>query len=204
MKKRYLISLLAAAVVVAGGLMLMRPQSALLDPQDPIFTEDSDDEIFLEDEDVPLASLPGEEGEPADPYEGMGLDETQIKYIEEVVALVNKARVEAGVHELTIDYDLCRAAQVRAKECVTTFSHTRPDGTPYKTAIAEAGVVSNYTGENVATGHTSPQQVVSRLLKSEGHKANIINEKFTRIGIGLEKNVGNRYGGYAWSQLFVK
>ena len=204
MKKRYLISLLAAAVVVAGGLMLMRPQSALLDPQDPIFTEDSDDEIFLEDEDVPLASLRGEEGEPADPYEGMGLDETQIKYIEEVVALVNKARVEAGVHELTIDYDLCRAAQVRAKECVTTFSHTRPDGTPYKTAIAEAGVVSNYTGENVATGHTSPQQVVSRLLKSEGHKANIINEKFTRIGIGLEKNVGNRYGGYAWSQLFVK
>ena len=79
-----------------------------------------------------------------------------------------------------------------------------PDGTPYKTAIAEAGVQSNYTGENVATGHTSPQQVVSRLLKSEGHRANIVNEKFTRIGIGLEKNVGNRYGGYSWSQLFVK
>ena len=207
MKKRYLISLLVALVVVAGGMMMMRPQSTLLDPQDPIFTEESDDEIFLEDEDVPLGDLPvlpGEETEPVDPYEGMGLNETQIKYIEEVVALVNKARTEAGVHELTIDYDLCRAAQVRAKECVSTFSHTRPDGTPYKTAIAEAGVVSNYTGENVATGHTSPQQVVSRLLASPGHKANIVNEKFTRIGIGLEKNVGNRYGGYAWSQLFVK
>ena len=84
------------------------------------------------------------------------------------------------------------------------FSHTRPDGTSYKTAISEAGVVSNYTGENVACGHSSAQQVVKAWLNSPGHKDNILNSNFTKIGVGLEKNVGNGYRGYAWAQLFVK
>ena len=93
---------------------------------------------------------------------------------------------------------------VRAGECVSTFSHTRPNGTKYKTAIAEAGVVSNYTGENVASGYTSAKQVVSGWLNSEGHRANILNEKFTKLGVGFVANTGNRYKGFAWSQLFVR
>ena len=122
----------------------------------------------------------------------------------EVLELVNKARADAGLAALELDPALCGAAQVRAKECVGTFSHTRPDGTKYKTAISEAGVDSNYTGENVATGHTSARQVVDAWLRSEGHRANILNEKFTKLGVGFSPNTGNRYRGYAWSQLFVK
>ena len=35
---------------------------------------------------------------------------------------------------------LLAAVQVRAEECVGSFSHTRPDGSSYRTALSEQGV----------------------------------------------------------------
>ena len=201
MKKKYLVSILAVMVIlVAGGAFMLTPTADLLE-NDPV-EEVPDDGFFdIEDEGPPLSDLPVD-GEPVDPYEG--LDATQKKYVDEVVTLVNQAREKEGLQPLTLDPQLRKGAQVRAAECVKVFSHTRPDGSSYKTAISEAGVVSNYTGENVACGHTSAQQVVKAWLDSPGHRDNILNSNFTKIGVGLEKNVGNGYKGYAWSQLFVK
>lgn len=217
MKKKYTRPLLtiAAGICIAGALVWANSQPALLENDEPSSPLGAG-MVLIPEEDVPLAGTPEapdtenaenpeentEIEDTVDLYEG--LNETQIKYVDEVLKLVNEARAEAGVPALELDASLRKAAQVRAAECVETFSHTRPNGTSYKTAITEAGVESKYTGENVATGHTSPKQVVDRLMKSEGHRANILNANFTKIGIGLEKNVGNRYGGYSWSQLFVK
>lgn len=217
MKKKYTRPLLtiAAGICIAGALVWANSQPALLENDEPSSPLGAG-MVLIPEEDVPLAGTPEapdtenaenpeentEIEDTVDLYEG--LNETQIKYVDEVLKLVNEARAEAGVPALELDASLRKAAQVRAAECVETFSHTRPNGTSYKTAITEAGVESKYTGENVATGHTSPKQVVDRLMKSEEHRANILNANFTKIGIGLEKNVGNRYGGYSWSQLFVK
>lgn len=203
MKKKYLVSALAIAVILlAGGAFLLNPTADLLE-NDPVEEVPEDGFLNIEDEDTPLGDLPTEEA-PAevDPYEG--LDATQKKYVDEIVTLVNQAREKEGLQPLVLDPLLRQGAQVRAAECVKTFSHTRPDGTSYKTAISEAGVVSNYTGENVACGHSSAQQVVKAWLNSPGHRDNILNSNFTKIGVGLEKNVGNGYRGYSWSQLFVK
>lgn len=197
-----------AAVALVFGMGILAPDSQLL--------ENEEEGIFIEDEGVPRSDLPSrgvpgqteppaEEPEPETPADTWeGLDETQIAYVKEIVELVNEAREEAGLAPLTLDPALRSAAQVRAKECVSTFSHTRPNGTPYKTAIAEAGVESKYTGENVATGQKTAQKVMQSWMNSEGHRANILNENFTKIGVGLEPNVGNRYKGYAWAQLFAK
>lgn len=220
MKKKYVWPLLmiSAVICLLGALMLGNSQPVLLDNGEDISSHVGAGMVFIPEDDVPLSETPdlsdAENTEVSEETDGEtvketvnmyeGLDETQIKYVDEVVKLVNEARAEAGVPALVLDVNLRKAAQVRAAECVGTFSHTRPDGTSYKTAIQQAGVESNYTGENAATGHTSPKQVVDRLMKSDGHRANILNPNFTKIGIGLEKNVGNRYGGYAWTQLFVK
>jgi len=202
MKKHQILFLLMSALFLSGSMLVLGMQPALLE-NDVLSSPMAEDGIFLFDEAVPLADLPEDATEtPEALYEG--LDETQTAYVDEVLLLVNEARTEAGVPTLTLDPALRKAAQVRAAECVGTFSHTRPNGTSYKTAITEAGVESGYTGENVATGHTSAQQVVSRWLRSDGHRKNILNANYTRIGIGLEKNSGNRYGGYAWVQLFAK
>lgn len=204
MKKKYLVSVLAVAVILfAGGAFLLNPAVDLLEND---LVEEIPDGGFwdIEDEDTPLGELPTEEtpAEPVDPYEG--LDATQKKYVDEIVTLVNEAREKEGLQPLTLDPLLRKGAQVRAEECVKVFSHTRPNGSSYKTAISEAGVVSNYTGENVACGHSSAQQVVKAWLNSPGHRDNILNSNFTKIGVGIEKNVGNGYRGYSWSQLFVK
>jgi len=191
-KSRVLFTLLIAAVL-CGSAYLTRPTPVLLENDEP------EEGVLIIDEAVPMAGLPTD---PApELYEG--LSETQIEHVDRVLELVNEARAEAGVHALTLDPALRGAAQIRAVECVGCFSHTRPDGSSYRTAITQAGVVAGYTGENVATGHDSPELVVSRWLQSEGHRKNILNANYTRIGIGLEKNTGNRYGGYSWAQLFA-
>ena len=133
-----------------------------------------------------------------------GLTQTQTEYVNEVLYLVNEARADANLPALTLDPALQKAAQVRASECTDNFSHTRPDGTSYQTAILQAGVVSGYTGESVAIGQTSAQQVVNRWLNSEMHRANILSSNYTRVGIGLAENSGNSFDGYAWVQLFAQ
>lgn len=205
MKKRHLIALLLAVVVVCGGFLLLnRSNPALLDNDKDAQDELNDDEIFLDDEDVPLSGLPTDlpAEEEVEPFEG--LSDSQIKMIEEVFAQVNKERVKAGLSELTLDYTLCTAAQVRAQECVKVFSHTRPNGSKFRTAIEEAGIQSSYTGENVASGYTSASHVMKGWMASPGHKENILRERFTAIGIGVVKNSGNGYGGYSWCQLFIQ
>ena len=204
MKKKYILPLLALALILFVGRFALRGQEASILEYDYVPDEVAEDEFFIEDGDVPLSDLPveGEEAAPAvDMY--AGLDETQIKYVDEVVALVNKERVKAGLNELTLHYELRLAAQVRAEECVTVFSHTRPNGTSFKTAITEAGAPSSYNGENVALGYTSAQHVVSGWMSSPGHRENILNPRFNMIGVGLVKNKGNGYGGYSWCQLFA-
>ena len=204
MKKKYILPLLALALILFVGRFALRGQEASILKNDYVPDEVAEDEFFIEDGDVPLSDLPveGEEAAPAvDMY--AGLDETQIKYVDEVVALVNKERVKAGLNELTLHYELRLAAQVRAEECVTVFSHTRPNGTSFKTAITEAGAPSSYNGENVALGYTSAQHVVSGWMSSPGHRENILNPRFNMIGVGLVKNKGNGYGGYSWCQLFA-
>ena len=207
MKKQHWIALLVAVIVVCGGFLLTHTNPAILE-NDPANEEAlNDGEIFLEDEDVPLGELPTDT--PAEPPEEEeiafeGLSENQIKMINEVFEQVNKERVKAGLPELKLNNTLCKAAQVRAEECVKVFSHTRPNGTKFRTAIEEAGIQSSFTGENVASGYTSASHVMKGWMASPGHKENILRDKFTEIGIGVVKNSGNRYGGYCWSQLFIK
>lgn len=205
MKKCHLIALLLVVVIACGGFLLLnRSNPALLENDKESQDELNDDEIFLEDEDVPLGDLPADlpAEEEVEPFEG--LSDAQIKMIEEVFAQVNKERVKAGLSELTLDYTLCTAAQVRAQECVKVFSHTRPNGSKFRTAIEEAGIKSSYTGENVASGYTSASHVMKGWMASPGHKENILRERFTAIGIGVVKNSGNGYGGYSWCQLFIQ
>ena len=214
-QKKWWLILAAVAVVIAAAVALNLPSGGteLLDneageavddwsassgqqsQEQPGESEGGVVQIIPDDE-TPLSSAPvGDRSVP---------DETRLQYVEEVVALVNQQRAAQGLPALKLDTALEGAAQIRAQECVKVFSHTRPDGTRYRTAIDQAGVVAGYSGENAASGHTTPQQVVDGWMKSEGHRANILSPHYTRIGVGLAANDGsNAYRGYAWVQLFA-
>lgn len=125
---------------------------------------------------------------------------TSLSYAEQVVKLVNEERAKEGLAALSIDKNVEKAALIRAKEIQSSFSHTRPNGSSFSTALQESGVSYRGAGENIAWGQKTPEQVVEGWMNSPGHRANIMNEKFTKIGVGnLQNSTGTQY----WVQLFT-
>lgn len=121
-------------------------------------------------------------------------------FIKQVVELVNIERAKEGLSPLSVDENVQAAAMVRAKECEQSFSHTRPNGTSFSTALKEQNVSYRRAGENIAWGQKTPEEVVAAWMNSSGHRANIMNPNFTSIGVGYYENErGTDY----WCQLFI-
>lgn len=120
-------------------------------------------------------------------------------YADEVLRLVNIERSKAGLSSLSTNATLKAAADKRAQETVTSFSHTRPNGSKFSTVLQEYGISYRTAGENIAYGQRSPQEVVNGWMNSPGHRANILNGSFNKIGIGVYQSRGVIY----WSQLFT-
>ena len=124
----------------------------------------------------------------------------ELTVAEQVVELVNQERTKAGLSAVTLDQNIASAALVRAKEIETSFSHTRPNGSKFSTALTEQGVTFKGAGENIAWGQKSPEAVMQAWMNSEGHRANILNKNFTKIGVGYYQNAAGRN---FWTQLFT-
>lgn len=122
----------------------------------------------------------------------------ELTFAEQVVELVNQERTKAGLNAVTLDQNIASAALVRAKEIETSFSHTRPNGSKFSTALTEQGVTFKGAGENIAWGQKSPEAVMQAWMNSEGHRANILNKNFTKIGVGYYQNAAGRN---FWTQL---
>ncbi len=120
-------------------------------------------------------------------------------YADQVLKLVNQERAKAGLSALTTNSTLTAAANKRAQETAKSFSHTRPDGSSFSTVLKEYGISYRTSGENIAYGQKTPQEVVTGWMNSAGHRANILNGNFGKIGIGVYKSNGVIY----WSQLFT-
>ena len=125
---------------------------------------------------------------------------TNSAYINRIVELVNEERAKEGLSPVTLDTKVTAAAQVRAKEIVTSFSHTRPNGTSFSTALKEQNVSYRGSGENIAWGQKSPEAVMNAWMNSSGHRANILNKNFTTIGVGYYQTAN---GTNHWAQLFT-
>lgn len=120
---------------------------------------------------------------------------------ENMLALINRERTKEGREPLVLDNELCQVAQTRAKELIQSYSHTRPDGRSCDTALVEAGVSYHITGENIAAGQTSEVTVMGDWMNSTGHRANILDDRYGRVGIGYAF-ANDNYGTY-WVQIFA-
>lgn len=120
-------------------------------------------------------------------------------YASRILQLVNSYRAENGVAPLTLDSELCSAAFVRATEIKTSFSHTRPNGQSCFTALSEMGISYNGAGENIAYGQSTADEVMTAWMNSQGHRANILNSAFKKLGVGVYRNNGVLY----WAQFFT-
>ncbi|AZK47262.1 CAP domain-containing protein [Paenibacillus lentus] len=114
-----------------------------------------------------------------------------------VVALVNVERKNAGLKPLVVHTNLSKMAKDKAIDMYKNnyFSHSSPKyGSPFDMMDAY-NITYLYAGENIAKGQKTPSEVVSAWMNSPGHKANILNSKYTLIGVGY-------YNGH-WVQAFI-
>lgn len=121
------------------------------------------------------------------------------QFPEQVLALVNQERAKAGVRPLYLAADLQSAAQIRARELTKLFSHTRPDGRPCRTALSDTWGI----GENIAAGSETPEEVVEQWMNSPGHRRNILDSRYSSLGVGYCYDPDG-VGGYTyyWVQMF--
>ena len=117
----------------------------------------------------------------------------------EVVRLTNSARSQNSYAALVEDGALSEAAAVRAREIARSFSHTRPSGASFSSALSESGVSYLRAEENIASGQKSASEVVNAWMNSPGHRANILNSSYSRIGSASVNIDGTLY----WVQLFA-
>lgn len=105
-----------------------------------------------------------------------------------IFELTNAERAKAGVKTLIYSKELENCAYIRSSEIVTCWSHTRPNGQPWYTVTPEI-----MFGENLAKGYKTPEDTVNAWMNSPGHRANILNNSFTYVGIDVYKHGGYYY-----------
>lgn len=121
--------------------------------------------------------------------------------VQEVLRLVNEQRAQNGLAALTLSDKLCELATLKAEDMVANgyFDHTSPTyGSPFE-MMRQFGVTFSSAAENIAAGQRTPEQVMTAWMNSSGHRANILGQSYTEIGIGVAADSNGRL---YWVQMF--
>jgi uncharacterized protein YkwD len=103
-----------------------------------------------------------------------------------LVQCANDARAAKGLERLKVDHTLHAAAHAFARDMVRRrfFDHTDPDGRDPGERIEARGGDFSAWGENIARGYPGAGATCRGWLKSPGHRRNILDPDFTRVGAG--------------------
>jgi uncharacterized protein YkwD len=102
---------------------------------------------------------------------------------------------------LTWNAQLATAAYGHSRDMADNnyFSHDSLDGRTMADRINATGYAWSTIGENIAAGYGSVQSVVSGWMASDGHCANLMNPRFTELGLACARNDASQYRIY-WTQ----
>lgn len=122
-------------------------------------------------------------------------------YAREVFDLTNAEREKYGLSPLKWSDDLAAVATAHSQDMIDRnyFDHYTPEGLSPGDRLHEAGISFSVMCENIAAGQATPEDVVEGWMNSPGHRANILNERVTELGVGYVE--GGYYGTY-WTQVF--
>lgn len=110
-----------------------------------------------------------------------------------MVDTINQERIAAGLNPVIADLRLTAVGRAKANDMKVNnyFSHTSPTyGSPWA-MMQQAGITVRWAGENIS-GNKSVPGSMAALMQSPGHKANILDPRFTHVGVGIA--YGSAYG----------
>ncbi|MFH1129591.1 MAG: CAP domain-containing protein [Patescibacteria group bacterium] len=110
---------------------------------------------------------------------------------EALVSFTNFNRQTENLPELQVNLLLQQAAQLKADDMAKNsyFAHISPEGVDPWHWFDEVKYDYVYAGENLAINFIDSKDVEDAWMKSALHRANILNDKFTEIGIGISTGV---------------
>jgi len=127
--------------------------------------------------------------------------------------LTNAVREKEGLSTLAFDEQLARAAATRSADMVEQdyFAHEGPDGGDVQRAVRRTGYIperrSWLLGENIGAApgeRATPAVMMRNWLDSPTHRANVLSEDYTEMGVGAVVGVPERDGapGATYTQVF--
>ncbi len=117
-----------------------------------------------------------------------------INSVSQVLFYTNKERGELAIKPLSQSRILNIIAGLRADDLFANqyFEHTSPDGNSVSNLALKEGYEYFLIGENLALGnYASEQEIVNAWMGSPGHKANILNSKYTELGVAIKQGIFN-------------
>ncbi|MEI6400104.1 MAG: CAP domain-containing protein [bacterium] len=116
-----------------------------------------------------------------------------------IISATNRERVSHGLSPLKESLNLDNSAEFKANDMLVRqyFEHQSPDGKGVSDLVENQGYEYIMIGENLALGNfENSDAVVTAWMNSPGHRANILNFRYTEIGVGIVK--GNYHGNEVW------
>jgi len=108
-----------------------------------------------------------------------------------VFAGINAQRAAAGLPSLQLGPDLVMVAGERSTDMAQRgyLSHVSPTGETFSSLMRSQGVACSWCGENIAYNNYTADRTVAVVLTSwmasPGHRDNILNPNFSRVGVGV-------------------
>lgn len=107
--------------------------------------------------------------------------------ISQVLELTNSSRLENGIPALKLSSALSASAKAKAEDMVLNnyFAHYSPDGKKPWDWISRAEYPYLFVGENLAMNFSSAASAHIALMQSPSHKENILNSRFSDVGLAV-------------------
>ena len=124
-------------------------------------------------------------------YQPQPVNSAQVE--QDIFRLTNLERVKNGLVQLAWSDALASVARAHSQDMVSRnfFSHINPDGLDPYARMSRAGISYTAAAENIAAAATA-DLIVQSWMNSPGHRANILNPLFGKIGIGVVAD--SKYG----------
>lgn len=125
------------------------------------------------------------------PFEAYMASDVLTAQANKILALTNDVRVKEGIPTLDRVVLLDQTASARALDMAENgyFSHAGPDGHTFAYFMKATNHRYVTSGENLAMGFQTANEVVDAWIKSPGHYENLIEPEFKEFGIGISEGV---------------
>ena len=118
-------------------------------------------------------------------------------------SMLSSYRHSNGLSAVSVDSTLTRLAQQQARAMAASDQLSHDVGGDFSTRLRSAGYRSRSAAENISAGYHNLRDAFGSWVGSSGHRANLLLQGATRMGIAAAVAPNSRYGMY-WALIVAE